>query len=489
MDDLQHVQPGAPLVIQANTWNRFIDAARIAEAQGQDAGGPVPVEADGWRPASVVRARNNGETTIPPHAILTPSAAVLSPVDKSLEARRRPLIDVATPASADDPIAIAFDSIAYQEIGRFVVSGVTVALVEVTDTAHRYARPVAGDRTKLVSATSGPARLLVAPTETGTERRYVLLGGGSGAGDGGGSGGTAGGCGWVAGLTADDCLEAKAFGASGRCSALTAGAAASLTTEDGATWTGALTLGGVEYAVSFTRGACGEPCATLTAPGGSGGTFKGTLESCSGSSATFAFGGGLCTGAKCGGPRRNLVRVQVRWVQCDFEEGWYCVKDCDTGETAAVELLDGAQYDDSIEIVSGPYATQEEADAACGPVTVVCCGDTPLPRQVRATISGFGGADGTYTLTYDAPNFPGIWSCWVEGSWEAGGGILQFGCRLEGGLGWGLNLYGLGPGGAGSISGPIVTDTIGGIDCNTLTGYLGYSFPGNTRTATIEAAP
>ncbi|HEY1191907.1 MAG TPA: hypothetical protein VGE74_30025 [Gemmata sp.] len=176
MDPLKHVHPAEPLVIQAETWNRLIDTARQREADPRRTSGPAPVDADGWRPAVVIRARNNAEATIPPHAILTPAAEVLSPADAPLDARRRPVIAVATPASGDDPIVIAFESIAYQALGRVVVAGVTVAKVSITDTGHRYARPVPGDRTKLTSATSGPARLLVAPSGTGEQMVYVVLG-------------------------------------------------------------------------------------------------------------------------------------------------------------------------------------------------------------------------------------------------------------------------------------------------------------------------
>lgn len=174
-DPLKNVQPGDPLVISAAAWNRLTRAALRAERQPKaGAGGAVPPD-DILGPAVVVRVRNGTGATLPAHSVLTPTANVLDPEDDSLGARRRPVIDAATPTSADDAIVIAFDSIEYQKLGRAVAAGVTVANVEVTDLTHRYARAVPGDSTKLVSATSGPAYLLVPPTGTGTALRYVLL--------------------------------------------------------------------------------------------------------------------------------------------------------------------------------------------------------------------------------------------------------------------------------------------------------------------------
>lgn len=234
-----------------------------------------------------------------------------------------------------------------------------------------------------------------------------------------------GGCDWAAGLTADDCLEVSWVSATGRCSSLT-GSAAIMESGDGTTWTGMLTLGGVDYTVTFTLGDCGVLCVTLTAPMGSGGTYTGVSGGCSGGVATFAFGGAsLCTGEPgCDGAANNTLRIQIRQALCGWDgPGWYCVRDCGTDEACVpVELVEGDQYNFSLEICSGPYEDEAAADAVCGPLLAVCCVD-PVPRriQVRRQLSGPTGfpqgipgpQDELCWLDYNAgASTPGVTTAW-----------------------------------------------------------------------------
>lgn len=94
--------------------------------------------------------------------------------------------------------------------------------------------------------------------------------------------------------------------------------------------------------------------------------------------------------------------VCVSCTCCPIEgwagEGWYCVTDSSTGtgtgtSTALTEcevmyLLDEDKCDDEIIICAGPYPTQADADAACGPApvpSIISCanaGQTPMPLGV-----------------------------------------------------------------------------------------------------------
>jgi hypothetical protein len=202
-DPLNRVSPGDGLVITAQTWNLLMETAQKVRNEHAVAGLGEWVD-DKFAPANVIRVENTTETTWPPHTILTPTAAIVSPGESPLDARRRPVMSAAAPASDQDPIVITFDSIQSNQIGRAVATGVTVALVDVIDDTHQYARPVAGDATMLRSAEDGPVRLLL-PVSSGSgsgsgsdgsspQMTYVLLcgcsseHGDSGSGSGSGSG-------------------------------------------------------------------------------------------------------------------------------------------------------------------------------------------------------------------------------------------------------------------------------------------------------------
>lgn len=110
--------------------------------------------------------------------------------------------------------------------------------------------------------------------------------------------------------------------------------------------------------------------------------------------------------------------------------GWYCVHNSaitGTGtlpeDCIAVELLDEDRCDTSIEICSGPYDTEEEADLACmaagtgsgtsPPVSIECC-DPPPGLLLYAHFSGALAEMGTVTLTggpFPLTNWSGASSC------------------------------------------------------------------------------
>lgn len=187
-DPLQPVLPGDPLVIEAATWNRVLASARRHRAEPRADGGPGSGADAGDLPALVVLAQNGTGSAVSPRAVLRPSAVLVNPINEPQLATLGPAVAAAAPAADTDPVLIALDGAAANGLVRCVAAGVTVANVQVTDTAHRFARPAAGDTTKLVSATSGPAYLLLPATGTGTALRYVLLGPPDGAAGGGGSG-------------------------------------------------------------------------------------------------------------------------------------------------------------------------------------------------------------------------------------------------------------------------------------------------------------
>jgi len=79
-------------------------------------------------------------------------------------------------------VAITTTDLDYYEFGKAVVHGVATCKVDIKSTAHRFARPIPGDCTKLVSAPDGNIKLILKPKKTGEQIVDVLLGGGGGSG-------------------------------------------------------------------------------------------------------------------------------------------------------------------------------------------------------------------------------------------------------------------------------------------------------------------
>lgn len=162
----------------------------------------------------------------------------------------------------------------------------------------------------------------------------------------------------------------------------------------------------VVYGVVFDRSG---PTLSLTPLSASGAAIEGILDCCGCGYAIFAFGGlPICSGTDTGtGPCDNLLRLKVEWSCCPIEgwagEGWYCVRAAGTEfACVAVELLDEDKCGDSIEICSGPYATQEEAEANCPGEVESACQEPPIPAVLNLTVTHTSGNNpdlgGTFPL-------------------------------------------------------------------------------------------
>ncbi len=222
------------------------------------------------------------------------------------------------------------------------------------------------------------------------------------------AGAAVGGCGWVDGLLTADCLLATVTSQLGRCCTDT-NAGVKLTSSDRATWTNpdadTITICGTAYTLSFTRQGCNGPCLTLTSSGSGAATYTCVRTGCGNNFADFNIGNpAVCTGdTACGGPASNVATIHVAWAHCEYDgEGWYCIEPCAGGDTAVVELTDADAGDPDITIIGGPYATEEEAQDGCGPVSTSCC--ESVPHQMTLVVSGLTGvcacANGTFTITH-----------------------------------------------------------------------------------------
>lgn len=186
-DSLRRVQAGDNLVITAETWNLLLDTAdKLRSRGGVFRAGEGSAEAESFSPCSVIRFENTTGSTVPAFAVLTPTGASPDPDTDgatALSVRRRPVVTASAPITDGDPVLIAFESVGDGQIGRAAVSGVTVARVDLTDTTHRFARPDPGNIFNLVSAASGPVRLLQTFEDAGTYLMLVMLLQGTSGGD------------------------------------------------------------------------------------------------------------------------------------------------------------------------------------------------------------------------------------------------------------------------------------------------------------------
>ena len=176
-DPLGNVVSGnfSPFVTSLRTVNAVLDAARAQREANQGNKGGGPLTPDALVPANIVLVSNNAGGTWPEWTVLAPTGFVIDPDTYPFDCRRKPVFTGAAPVTDSDPVLITLEPIANGAIGRAAAAGVTVCYVNVTDTAHRFARPIPGNLYQLESAPSGPACLLT-PSGAGVYKTFVLLG-------------------------------------------------------------------------------------------------------------------------------------------------------------------------------------------------------------------------------------------------------------------------------------------------------------------------
>lgn len=243
---------------------------------------------------------------------------------------------------------------------------------------------------------------------------------------GGGGDGNCSACGFVEGLTVEDCYSISVDG--GKPRSILEG----------------VSLNGVFYTVVFDPEG---PSLTLYPEGGSGsggggsgggGPVSGRLDCCSCPCITFVFPRKVFYPNQpvAPSPCDRLLKIKVCVDCCPIEgwdgEGYYCVRPAGTGEVGEPQLLlDEDKCDDEIEITGGRYSDRDEAAALCGPPrsATPCDGpgsdgdELPLGEMTRATIvhNGSGGSSGESCVKWAAtPNTLYKVRTWVE--FKPGGG-------------------------------------------------------------------
>lgn len=181
-DDLQHVTKGQPLLprLTAGWFNAVSDAA--LSHRNRRLNNPLPPRVSPVNPSLTTLVENLSGATRAERSVLKVIGQGLDPSGSPLEFQSRPLLTVDVPAADTDQVVIMSEPIEDDMIGEAIVAGVAVVDVLINDAAHLWAKPIAGDATKLTSATSGPARILWKAGSSGTQRCVVNLLDGQGAG-------------------------------------------------------------------------------------------------------------------------------------------------------------------------------------------------------------------------------------------------------------------------------------------------------------------
>lgn len=425
------VRPGEELRIDSATWNDMIDMLRWYKRNLGNLGGKS------WSQFTnpVLTCLISNETGLDfedCYQVVRLQDMTYEPDDRTKFAfGKRPVVNGYIPSSSADHIAIVQQPISggagafegsgdsggpvVSKIATAVFRGMSLVRLKVNSPIHLFAVPVAGQTGYMESAGSGVAKIIDFMVEpfgsgegpdsgdsgsgSGTSEPLKLalvdlINGLGGSGGGTGPGTVTGGCG-LAGLKPTDCIKfSNSF--------------------DGSTHYGTNTGSGVwtsDTALSYPGGSGVAVLTKIT--GGWTLTVNGiAMDSCG----TGCWMGGPATGhasASGGiGCDGETFEVCAECACCELEgwdgEGWYCVRAAGTDENCEPQpLFEGDQYDCEIELCSGPYATEAEANEACGPVTTTCCPDDPWTQNLQIIFA----SDGTgHLASFNGLTIPLDWT-------------------------------------------------------------------------------
>lgn len=142
------------------------------------------------------------------------------------------------------------------------------------------------------------------------------------------------------------------------------------------------------------------------------------LDCCGTNYAVFSFGNAIdpafCSGGIPTYCEPNVARVKVECDCCSMAgwegEGWYCIldliEDCGVDAPVVVELLEEDRCRTDIQICLGRYATQAEAEAACGTATGGTCATcTGGSRALNAVLQFVVNTQGTINMVWDGSTY------------------------------------------------------------------------------------
>lgn len=447
------VRPGDRLsAISATTWNKVIDSIKDFKSHRFKEGlaGRVTDEIGA---SNTVLIKNTTEDTF------TNSYRVVGVGDPLLTADTDPhnvdarfAFEGYTPDAPITPIAILQEPAAVNDVVKGVISGYTLAYVEVIDAAHQYANPINGINTHLETVECGQAKIIKkiagGNPPAGTTLAVIHLIGHScdqeideifTACDG-----TDGA--WIAGLLETQCLYVSVEASYGYCTSVddTLESYMFWDAVDGAwrtkfwnciteAWeTESWVLPAVTSPLRFFIEE-GRPRLQIAS------IIYDLMFVCGGEGCLLFSGGTdeVCEGTPSDPPPcKDHFLVKVCCTCCPIDgwdgPGWYCITDtdCETGDITVEELFDIDACDDSIVICSCRYDNYEDAYADCGASTVLtdCCEEEvptilsmthdcaciPSPLVLTYNASGPNGI-GWYSTTENCSGAEQYFRWWCDG--------------------------------------------------------------------------
>lgn len=176
MSDLKKVRTGSPLVISAETFNTFIDAAQ--DFRDRQRGIAQSTRRD-LREPDIVLVRNDSGGTIGRFGILGIDGPIIPPAQNLEEFQNRVALIGVKPQKTDHTgrFVITLGPVAAGDIGQAYAAGVCPARLNVTDeTLDRLADIGDSQMTHLEVSSSGSATILWREGGTGVQWSVVRLG-------------------------------------------------------------------------------------------------------------------------------------------------------------------------------------------------------------------------------------------------------------------------------------------------------------------------
>lgn len=170
----------SPLVTSAAAVNAVLDAARAyRQSRGAVPAGGLLDDLFEAATRCLVKWTGGSALTLDPFSVLAYGSPVVSPAADTasrLSAARRPAFEAAAPTDPALPFVVTVRPVQGQKFGLAVTSGLVPVQVDVTDSTHTRAVPVAGITDHLASAAAGGVPVVWKESGTGTKWAFVLLG-------------------------------------------------------------------------------------------------------------------------------------------------------------------------------------------------------------------------------------------------------------------------------------------------------------------------
>ena len=176
---LAKVQKGDPLIIKANTFNAFIDAA-VAHRRGRLGVGRTTTREAGQ--SVVVPIKNNSGADRSRYDVLGIDGPLFDPATYPDSFKQQVALKGITPVTSthEGSFAILLEPVAAGSIGQAAIAGLTIVKVNVPDTdaeAFDFAEIADATTGYLVKSATGTARVVT--IESGTGTKWAVVGFGS----------------------------------------------------------------------------------------------------------------------------------------------------------------------------------------------------------------------------------------------------------------------------------------------------------------------